>query len=151
MNTSVVVQDHNHQKEHKSFDLSQLTMPHFGTHIQPGNGLSTDGNVVLFQDGSTILEFRTLSNFEAKRISWRHGLIRDIIWSPHFDRFILLTRDAVYSISAKPMLESKKARSRPLVEFPVHKFEGVQPFDDKHLFWRCTSVGKSLYVIYAGI
>jgi hypothetical protein len=144
--------DHDHEEETpaKPFDLDRISVPHYGSHVQPGHGMCTDGNVLLFQDGSTILEFRTLSNFESKRIHWRHGLIRDIIYSSHFDRFILLTRDAVYSISGKPMLEYARVRNKPLVDFPISKFEGIQPFDDRHLFWRCTSVGKSLYIIYQG-
>jgi hypothetical protein len=97
-----------------------------------------------------VIEFRTLPEFKRKRLPWRYGLVRDIVWSSHFNKFILLTRDAAFNISPESMLISQKARNKPIADFTVNKYNEIKPFNNTHVFWRCTSTGNSLYIIYSG-
>jgi hypothetical protein len=148
--SKIVSHHRNTEEEAKPFDLYRLTMPHSGSHIQAGSGLCSNGHVLLFQDGSTVIEFRTLPEFKIKRLPWRYGLVRDIVWSSHFNKFILLTRDAAFNISPESMLISQKARNKPIADFTVNKYNEIKPFNNTHVFWRCTSTDNSLYIIYSG-
>ena len=137
-------------QESHSWKLDQLTIPTQIYHLQAGNTLCSNDQVVVLQNGSTTIEFRIPPKFQSKRIPWRFGLVRDIVWSSQIDGFLLLTRDALHSINPKPLFVSESARNKSLEKFSTKTYKQVKPFSQENLFWRCTCVGTTLFITYAG-
>jgi hypothetical protein len=128
-----------------------MTLPSELSHVKSGNTLCSIDSVMLIQDGSTTIEFRLLPNLEPKRIPWRFGLVRDIIWCSDLGVFILLTKDALFNISPKSLLIPATAVNKPMPDFTINTYKKAKPYDSKALFWRCTCVGTTLYISYSGM
>lgn len=142
---------HSHEEEDSSsWKLDQLTIPTQVYHLQAGNSLCWNDQILILQDGATTIEFRSPPKFQSKRIPWRFGLIRDIVWSSQIDAFLLLTRNALHTISPKSLLLPQSPRDKPLEKFPTKTYKKVKSFSQDNLFWRCTCAGTTLYVVYAG-
>ena len=137
-------------EDSQTLKLNQLTVPKQVFHVQGGNTLCSNDQILLLQDGSTTVEFRLPPNFQAKRIPWRFGLVRDIVWCSQFDVFLLLTRDALHSLSPNSMFISASARNKPLEKYPTKTYARIKPFHPDNLFWRCACAGRTLYITYAG-
>ena len=130
--------------------IEDLKLPIHVSHVKPGNTLCSNDQVILIQDGSTTIEFRLPPKFLPKKIPWRFGYIRDIVWAPNLGLFILLTRDALYSVSPQSLLTAESAASKPLADFTINTYKKIKPYDSTHLFWRCTCAGTTLYIAYSG-
>jgi len=128
-----------------------MTSPMHLSHVKPGYTLCSNGNVMLMQDGSTTIEFRLLPNLEPKKLPWRFGLVRDIIWCSDLDVFLLLTKDALYSISPKSLLIPATATNKPMPDFTINTYKKVEPYDVNASFWRFTCVGTTLYISYSSM
>jgi hypothetical protein len=142
---------HKKSSEQNELNLNQLSKPTHLAHVKSGSTLCSSDNVILLQDGSTTIEFRLSPEFQVKRLPWRFGLIRDIVWCADLDLFILLTRDAAYSISPKSLFIEKRALNKPLPDFTVNTYSKLKPDNDRNSFWRCTCVGTTLYIVYSGM
>lgn len=131
--------------------LNQLTVPKQVFHIQGGNTFCSNDQILLLQDDSTTVEFRLPPKFQSKRIPWRFGLVRDIVWCSKFDVFLLLTRNALHSLSPKSMFISSLATNKPLEKYPTKTYKRIRPFKQEILFWRCACADTTLYITYAGM
>jgi hypothetical protein len=140
-----------YQETPDGFHLNLLTMPTYMYHVKPGNTLCSNGNILLLQDGPTTIEFRMLPKFQQKKIPWRYGLVRDIVWCSHLEIFILLTRDALYSFNPKSLLVTETATiNKPIADLTINTYKKVKPYDENQSFWRCTCAGPTLYINYSG-
>ncbi|CAF1113041.1 unnamed protein product [Rotaria sordida] len=138
------------QEKTDGFRLNQLTEPTYISHVKTGNTLCSNDHILLFQDGSTTIEFRTPPKFQRAHTSWHNGLIRDSIWCSDLDVFILLTKDALFSLSPTSLFTTETAKNKPLVDLKIHTYNKVKPYNNNVSFWRCTCAGTTLYINYSG-
>ena len=146
MNTKTV-----HEDENDILHLNEFTVPINVSHVKPGTTLCSNGQILLIQDGSTTIEFRLPPKFLPKKIPWRSGLIRDIIWCEDLGVFLLLTKDSLHSISPQALFTSETGVNKPQTEFSVSTYNKIKPFNGDTSFWRCTCAGTTLYIIYSGL
>lgn len=144
---------HNASKEEDldTLHLDRLTVPISISHIKPGNTLCANEYVFVTQNGPTLIELRAPPKFEPRKIPWRDGLLRDIVWCPQLAVFILLTQKTLYtfdpaSITA-PVHSSMATRD---LQLKITAYNKIKPFDDRFSFWRCTAVGTRIFIVYSG-
>jgi hypothetical protein len=145
---------HHHQdseEQNDELNLSRLTIPVYIYHVKSGNTLCSNDNVLLLQNGSTTIEFCLLPKYKPTKLPWRFGLIRDIVWCPDLNLFILLTRDSVFSVSPQSLLIPDTAANKPIADFTINAYKKIKPYDTNASFWRCTCAGTTLYISYSGI
>jgi hypothetical protein len=130
--------------------LNKLTVPLHISHLKPGNTLCANDNVLILQDGPTTIEIRTPPKFEVKKIPWRYGLIRDIVWCPEFGVFILLTQKALFTLNTKSFVSPPSALYNTDIQLTVNSYAKIKPFDEKSSFWRCTCAGTTVYISNSG-
>jgi hypothetical protein len=116
-------------------NLNNLTIPIYTAHLKPGNTLCANDDTFIVQDGSTTIEIRNPPKFALRKIPWRHGLIRDMIWSSELHVFIFLTQKSLFTFDPTTAVSSHNK---------------IKPLDDKHSFWRCTCIDTTLYISYSG-
>src|SRR4051794_17056940 len=87
------------EQDDNKFHINRLTIPISISHLKTGNTLSTNDDILVIQDGSTTIEIRTPPKFEPKRMPWRNGLIRDIIWCSELNVFALLTQHSLFTFN----------------------------------------------------
>jgi len=133
-----------------SLQLNKLTVPFYVSHVKPGSSLATNGDIVVIQDGSTTLEIRTAPKFEPKKLPWRDGLIRDIIWSSDLQLFFLLTQKNLFAFDPQTIVAPSTTTINTELQFKVLSFTKIKPIDESHTFWRCTCVGSNLFLSYSG-
>ena len=97
------------------------------------------------------MEFLAPPKFKPKSISWYYGLVRDIAWCPNLNTFILLTKDALLSVSTESLFSAERIANKPFVDLEVKKYDTVKPCDDNISFWRCTCAGTKLFINYSGM
>ncbi|CAF1053332.1 unnamed protein product [Rotaria sp. Silwood1] len=132
------------------FRLNQITQPIYVSHVKTGSTLCSNDHILLLQDGSTTIEFRGYPKFQPVRIPWHNGLIRDMVWCSDLNVFILLTKDALFSVSPTSLFTVETAKDKPLVDLKINIYQKVKPFNNNVSFWRCTSAGTTLYISYSG-
>ncbi|CAF2447024.1 unnamed protein product [Rotaria sp. Silwood2] len=138
------------QENPDEFRLNQLTQPIYISHVKTGNTLCSNDHILLLQDGSTTIEFRTPPKFQPTHISWHNGLIRDTTWCSDLNVFIVLTKDALFSVSPISLFTIETATNKPLVDLKISAYKTVKPYNDNVSFWRCTCAGETLYINYSG-
>lgn len=132
------------------FKLTRLTLPIHLSHLKSGNTLSTNGKVLVLQDGSSTIEVRKPPDFKPTKIPWRNGVLRDIVWSAGLNAFILLTKNALYSLKLNAHEAYLPPSLNPAAEFTVRAYSQIKPSDEQGSFWRCACVQSTLYIAYAG-
>ena len=132
------------------WNLSQITVPLYISHARPGATLCAGDDLLLFQDGSTTIEIRSPPKFLPKRIAWRNGLVRDIIWSSDLEVFFLLTKDTLFSLNIESFLDPRSRAINPEDDVLINYYSKVMPASTHYSFWRCTCVHSTLYIAYSG-
>ena len=132
------------------FKLTRLTTPSYLAHLKSGNTLSTNGTLLVLQDGSGTIQVRTPPDFQPKKIPWRNGVLRDIVWSSGLNTFLLLTKNALYSLRYHPPEPFQLPAPNLESEFTISAYSKIKPYDEECAFWRCACVQSTLYITYAG-
>lgn len=127
------------------FDLNQLTVPDHVSHIKTGHTIATNGRILLVQDGPTTLEFAVPPKFDMKKIPWKFGLLRDLVWSEELSMFILLTKSNLYGLQIGGIAD---ANSEPRLSSLC--YSKIIPSSNDKSFWRCMCVGSTVYISYSG-
>ncbi|CAF1141159.1 unnamed protein product [Rotaria sp. Silwood1] len=130
--------------------LNKLNLPSYVSHLKNGNTLCTNDNLLILQNGSTTLEIRTQPKFEPKHIQWHEGLLRDIVWCSELGLFIFLTQRTLFTFDPNLIASTPTTTVNIEMQFKLSSYSIIQPYDNKSLFWRCTCVGKTLYITYSG-
>ena len=131
--------------------LDGLTVPIYIAHIKPGNTLCANEDVFIAQNGPTSIEIRAAPKFEPKKIPWRDGLIRDIVWCPQLAVFVLLTQKTLYTFDpASITAPVARHMATSDLHLKISAYNKIKPFDDRYSFWRCTSVGTRIFIAYSG-
>ncbi len=131
-------------------NLNHLTEPIFISHAKAGNTLSANDDTFIFQDGSTTIEIRTLPDFERKRIPWRDGLIRDIVWCAELNVFILLTQKNLFILNPRSIVVPPTTKVNTNIQLKINAHGKIKPYNEKYSFWRCTCARTTLYISYSG-
>jgi len=134
--------------ENEQLNINSLTLPISVTHLKPGNTLSTNNDSFLLQDGSTTIEIRALPKFEVKKISWRNGLVRDIIWCSELEVYILLTQKSLFTFDPQTSIAPTTINTD--IQLKIIPYSKIKPYGNEQSFWRCTCVGTILYISYSG-
>jgi len=136
--------------ENDQLNINSLTLPISVTHLKPGNTLSTNNDSFLLQDGSTTIEIRAPPKFEVKKISWRNGLVRDIVWCSELNVYILLTHKSLFTFDPQTSIAPPTTTINTDIQLKIVEYNKIKPYDNEHSFWRCTCVGTTLYISYSG-
>lgn len=139
-----------HEEKDETFNVNDLTVPTYITHIKPGNTLCANHDTFVVQNGPTTLEVRTPPNFEAKKIPWSNGLLRDIVWCPELNVFALLTQNGLFTFDPRCLTTPAGSVASNDIQLKISAYNKIKPFDDRHSFWRCTFVGTTVFIVYSG-
>jgi hypothetical protein len=130
--------------------LNSLKVPIYVSHIKPGNTLCANNDSFLVQDGSTTIEIRVPPNFEPKIIPWRNGLIRDIVWCPELNVYILLTQKSLFTFNPLSIIAPPTTTINTDTQLKVTVYSKIKPYNQESSFWRCACIGTTLYICYSG-
>lgn len=142
--------DESKDDDDDGFNLNHLTIPSYISHIKPGTTICANDNSFLVQDGSTTIEIRTPPKFEPKKVPWRDGLIRDIVWCSELNVFILLTQKNLFTFNPHSILALPTTTINTDIQLKITSYKKIKPENDTQSFWRCTCVGTTVYIIYSG-
>jgi hypothetical protein len=131
-------------------NLNNLTIPIYLAHLKPGNTLCANNDMFIIQDGSTTIEIRIPPKFTPRKIPWRGGLIRDIIWSAELQVFIFLTQKGLFTFNPQSLNPPPTATNKPDPQLRVTSYQKIKPLDSKQSFWRCACVDTTIFVSYSG-
>jgi hypothetical protein len=138
------------RSQSRALNLVDLMVPIYSLHLKPGSTLSTNGEIVILQDGSTNIQAFHPPNFRRKNVPWLYGHIRDMIWSFEMKVFLLLTKNSVIGLNYQELIPRHPPALNPRPEFTLHTFMKVKPYDNLDSFWRCTCAQMSLFIAHAG-
>jgi hypothetical protein len=137
--------------ENDELNLNNLTVPIYIAHLKPGNTLCANDDTFIVQNGSTTIEIRNPPKFAPRKIPWRDGLIRDIIWCSELHVFVFLTQKNLFTFNPQSLNPLPSATNKPDPQLRVTSYQKIKPLDNKHSFWRCTCVDTTIFVSYSGI
>jgi hypothetical protein len=131
-------------------NLNYLTVPSCIAHVKAGSTLCTNDEILILQDGATTIEVRLPPKFEAKRVPWRDGLLRDIAWCSELGVFVFLTQKTLFTFNPKSLVALPTTTINTDIQLTMTSYNKIKPFDDKNSFWRCAVVGKTVFISYSG-
>lgn len=96
------------------------------------------------------MDLRTPPEFKSTKMPWKFGLIRDIIWSDSLQRFVLLTKNMIYTFDPNAFSQQVFSKA-PTNDVTIETYAQIQPVHSSYAFWRCATFDDTLLIIYAGL